>query len=93
MITYLTGVNFRTPAEKDVVKSLEIGDELRLEREPTNQWDSNAIRVYHESTFIGFIPREDNEDLARSMDDSIIFTCKVDSRSGPLKVGLEVLPA
>lgn len=98
MITSLVGANFRTPADKEITKSLTIGTELRLVRDPTNAFDPNAIRVYYDSSrgesfFIGFIPKEDNPDLARKLDDEIPHTCKVDSRTGPLKVGLEVLPA
>ena len=98
MHTNLVGASFRSKDEQHIVRSLSIGDELRLVRDPTNGFDPNAIRVYYdaptgESYHIGFIPKEDNRDLAQKLDDEIAHTCKVDSRSGPLKVGLEVLPA
>ena len=51
-----------------IVEKLEVGADLRLEREPSNLADSWAIRVYAGDDRIGFVPADCNEVLARLMD-------------------------
>ena len=61
---HLRGVNFRPPVAKEVVLALNVGDKLLLEREPSNKFDENAIRVLHpdeeaeDSKFLGFVAKE-----------------------------------
>ena len=52
----------------DIVAGLQVGMDLRLEREPGNLADSWAIRVYAGSNRIGYVPADCNELLARLMD-------------------------
>ena len=52
----------------EIVEGLEVGADLRLEREPGNLADRWAIRVYAGSDRIGFVPADSNEVLARLMD-------------------------
>lgn len=60
----LMGVNFRPKdgAARKIVASLEIGDELelRLEPEPDNQYDENAIKVIEVTSgeFLGYVEKE-----------------------------------
>lgn len=54
-------------------KQINVGDELYLERQPTNQFDNNAIKVMfdHEAMGreqIGWIPAADNKILAKLLD-------------------------
>ena len=51
-----------------VVMTLEIGMDLRFEREPDNLADIWAIRVYAGERCIGYVPADCNEILARLMD-------------------------
>jgi hypothetical protein len=44
-LTNLAGLSFRPAEIKDVVRQLQPGDELTLEREPDNAYDANAIRI------------------------------------------------
>lgn len=39
--------------------NLQAGSSLTLIPEPNNPYDPNAILVYHNSTKIGYVPRED----------------------------------
>ena len=52
----------------EVVERLEVGAELRFEREPGNLADYWAIKVYAGDDRIGFVPADCNEVLARLMD-------------------------
>ncbi|TAF72383.1 MAG: hypothetical protein EAZ53_16315 [Bacteroidetes bacterium] len=45
---------------------------LNLKREPENPYDKNAISLYFNEFKIGYVPREDNEVLARLMDAKVV---------------------
>jgi hypothetical protein len=47
---------------------LEIGDELTLVREPDNPYDPRAVRVEWQGHKLGYVPRRENEAVARQMD-------------------------
>jgi len=47
---------------------MQVGDRLRLVREPDNLYDPKAVRVEWHGVMIGYAPRADNVDLARLMD-------------------------
>lgn len=51
-----------------IAEGLEVGMDLRLEREPGNLADAWAIRVYANDVRIGYVPADCNEILARLMD-------------------------
>ena len=52
----------------EIVERLEVGSDLRFEREPGNLADYWAIKVYADDDRIGFVPADCNEVLARLMD-------------------------
>lgn len=90
----LRGVSFRPIEAKMIVKDLAEGDALMLEREPTNQYDENAIKVIHpDSTeFIGFVQKEIAVNLAPWMDRGFYFTCHVGDRMSASTVILIIKP-
>jgi hypothetical protein len=47
---------------------MKVGDALQLVREPDNSYDINAVRVEWQGHKLGYVPRADNEALARFMD-------------------------
>jgi hypothetical protein len=53
---------------KALWKQLKEGDALTLTREPDNHYDSKAIRVEWQGHKLGYVPRRENLDLARLMD-------------------------
>lgn len=57
--------------------SLEENEELRLKREPENQYDKYAIAVYNSEKKIGYIPRRNNKVFARLMDGGKSILAKV----------------
>lgn len=56
---------------------LEENEELRLKREPENQYDKYAIAVYNSEKKIGYIPRRNNKVFARLMDGGKSILAKV----------------
>jgi predicted secreted protein len=53
---------------KAVWDQMKIGDALTLVREPANPYDSNAVRVDWNGHQLGYVPRAENEVIARQMD-------------------------
>ena len=51
-----------------VFPQLRVGDALQLTREPDNPYDANAIRVEWHGRKLGYVPRDDNAELAAAMD-------------------------
>lgn len=37
---------------------IAIGDPLRLQHEPTNEWDPNAVKVFWKEEWIGYLPKD-----------------------------------
>lgn len=53
---------------KAVWDQMQIGDALTLVREPDNPYDARAVRVEWNGHKLGYIPRIENEAVARQMD-------------------------
>ena len=53
---------------KAVWDQMKVGDALTLIREAANPYDGNAVRVEWNGRQLGYIPRADNEAIARQMD-------------------------
>jgi hypothetical protein len=45
-------------AAEKMALGIAIGDPLTLLHEPTNQWDSNAVKVFWKDAWIGYIPKD-----------------------------------
>lgn len=74
----------RTYHDADLVwNDLKIGQTLRLEREPQNPYDGNAIQVIfnkeEEDYLLGYIPRSENSKLVAFLDAGWddLFTCHI----------------
>lgn len=80
--TFLRGTSFRPIEAKVVVKELEEGAPLMVERDHENEYDSNAIKVIEpdSSEFIGFVAREDAREIAGWMDEGWHFSCHARER-------------
>lgn len=70
------------------------GDELRLERDPQNRFDSWAIRVLDaRGRRLGFVPADKNEIIARLMDGGkrvVGEVLSVEDVSGWIRIGMAV---
>jgi HIRAN domain-containing protein len=53
---------------KAVWDQMQLGDALTLVREPDNPYDARAVRVEWNGHKLGYIPRIENEAVARQMD-------------------------
>ncbi|MDD5241568.1 MAG: HIRAN domain-containing protein [Sulfuricella sp.] len=59
---------FRYYEGKRLWSEMKVGDALHFVREPDNVHDANAVRVEWQGHKLGYVPRADNEALARFMD-------------------------
>jgi hypothetical protein len=53
---------------KRIWDQLKVGDPLTLVREPGNLHDARAVRVEWNGHMLGYVPRAENEALARQLD-------------------------
>lgn len=72
----LRGVSFRPIEAKEVVRKLEEGQRLTLQRESDNPYDSNAIQVIEPDSeiFIGYVAKEVAMELAPLIDEGREFS-------------------
>lgn len=76
--TYIAGLPYIRGIKK-IAMALSEGDELKLIREPKNQYDERAVLVKTvDNKKIGYIPRRNNEVISRLMDGGIYFKAFVD---------------
>jgi len=59
---------FQYHAGKAVWPELRVGDALTLAREPDNPYDARAVRVDWHGLKLGYVPRRENADVARLLD-------------------------
>ncbi len=67
----------------DVYKHLQIGTELRLEAEPTNSHDPNAVAIYYKQTMLGYVPSEYNSLISKflQLGYTDIFEVKINQKN------------
>jgi hypothetical protein len=53
---------------KQLWDQLKVGDVLILVREPNNPYDARAVRVEWSGHMLGYVPRAENEAVARQLD-------------------------
>ena len=57
---------------------LRVGEQLELIRDLDMPQDPNAVAVYiHDSIQIGYVPRPDNEHIARLLEQGIALECRI----------------
>lgn len=64
----LKGISFLPVEAKVLVRALEVGDQLTLERDRDNEHDPHAIKVIYDSTQIGWIAKDMTSFIAPHMD-------------------------
>lgn len=77
--------------EPDISK-LNVGQKVNLLSEPQNQYDKNAIAIYHENDKIGYLYRGDVQDIANRFNDDIdseifCFICEINGNDVFLNIG------
>lgn len=68
-------------------KETQPGERLTLVREPDNKHDPNAIRVEHQKSMLGYIPREWARNLAPALDAGARYVCEAVSNTSINTVG------
>lgn len=64
--------------DKTVLETIKVGDNLTLQREDDNKYDSNAILVLNEEKKkLGYVPEKDNIVFARLMDAGKLLKAKI----------------
>lgn len=58
MLTFIAGVGYR-PGARDALRASRAGDALRLDREPDNEHDRNAVAVWLGDVQVGYVPAPD----------------------------------
>ena len=86
----LNGVQFRDASVKEVVRELNVDDELTLERDPENAYDTNAIKVLQDSIFLGFVEKDVAAEIADRLDNGDEYTCTVVGFLSDIKPQLEI---
>jgi hypothetical protein len=82
-IFFIAGVQFRPRDEINrAVKQLEVGGELTLEREPTNKYDPNAVKILfieEDGTefFLGYVPKKFSSEVSALLDYDVVVNCTV----------------
>lgn len=86
---------FQFHAGKKLWPQMRVGDHLSLVREPQNVHDSRAIRVEWQGVHIGYVPRRENTDIARLMDQGVPAFARIsrlaESRDPWARVRFEIL--
>ena len=94
--TAIAGMGFHVKDEREEenLEKLIPGTELKLYREPDNQYDEWAIAVYYdEDDLLGYVTRYKNETIARLMDCGKKFIAIVDEhRESDEKVNRGIAP-
>lgn len=80
---HVVGVSHRNPdhsSRQQILQDCTVGDELKLIRDPSNHFDSNAIMVCTRGEEqIGFVDREHAERLSQDLDRGIQMRAHVNS--------------
>lgn len=64
---------------KDIIVGMKLESPIMLEREPSNKYDTNAVKVLTDGGQIGYIGKDYSSILAPYMDAGRQFTAKVKS--------------
>lgn len=80
---YIAGVQFHDLPK--IIDEVEVGEVLSLEPDPTNQYDSTAVKILRGDTFIGFVPGKLSAEvtLAMRMNDLICTVVEVNPTAKP----------
>ena len=78
--TKLAGVSFE--GRQDVIAGLRVGVDVQLQRQPENQFDSNAIAVFFGALQLGFINKGIAKHIAPLIDDGARYQARIESLTG-----------
>lgn len=83
---FIAGVQFRPQDEiNKATKEMKVGDKLMLIPEPTNRFDSNAVKIgvfgpdVAESVFLGYVPKKFSSEVAAMFSIGVPIECIVEA--------------
>ena len=76
---HIAGTSYRENITQ-IEPLLETGQMFQMVREPENQYDCWAIAIYLKDYKLGYVPRAQNEIIARLMDAGKLFYSKLNSK-------------
>ena len=77
----IVGTHFRGHDAKNIVNALMIGDDVRLEAEPHNEFDPFAVACWFDDVHIGYLSRHNNIEVSKALITTGIHICgEVSSR-------------
>lgn len=80
---YIAGVQFRERKEINfAASSLRPNDKCLLETEPTNRFDSNAVKIIYsteawDDIFLGYVPKKYSAEISALIEVGVNLECKV----------------
>jgi len=83
MHTKVTGVTFEN--RQDIIKDIKKDDDLQFEREPSNPFDANAVKVMWKDKCIGYISRDFAKDITLRLKQGYEYEIKVSEITGGTK--------
>ncbi|MBS0228056.1 MAG: HIRAN domain-containing protein [Proteobacteria bacterium] len=90
----VTVAGFQYGQGEDVLDDLQIGDVLRLVREPDNPHDQRAVRIEWNRKKLGYVPRAENAALAQALDRGAAASARVhallDNDWAPVEIEIEL---
>lgn len=66
------GIYYRTKLAKDTIVSLNVHDEIKLRKEPSNEYDSYAVKVMYERIHLGYVPANVSKRITELIDHKAI---------------------
>lgn len=79
-IVNLTGVSFED--RQLIIPKLKIGEPAHLIRDPYNEYDKYAIKVFYKDKHIGWVPRDIAFYLSQEMDAGILWSGTIKEITG-----------
>ena len=76
----VAGVQFE--GSQSIIPFCQEGDPVKLEREPDNRYDGNALKVVHDRGQIGYVPKALAAHLAPHFDSGEVATAKIIAING-----------
>ena len=76
----VVGMHFRGQEAKDAAANVALGTELRLQREPENKYDHNALQVFLEDQFLGYIEATQAAWISPHIDAGVLIRCLVTAK-------------
>lgn len=86
----MVGATFRPAEAKEIVRSLSIGDRVKLVADPHNEYDTTAVACHYDDVHIGFIPKESNSALFAVLMDGADIEGEIIAFENTLKPVLEI---